>query len=159
MDLSAERTQRILSVVSLSLALGLIVTGCNETRSAPVSKKPVASETVVVTTPADTKAAQHTNEADSFVAVGGNVRGFDGKGISAARVAISGGGLDGPIFKFTDKTGRFYFENVSKGTLYVVTVRANALVFKTPSQVITVEKEVSDLEFVAEPSAETVAAR
>ncbi len=92
----------------------------------------------------------------SFVSVSGYVRKADGTAIPNARLHISGGDIEGPIFEFTDPSGRFEFTEVATGASYRIAVRANPQIFKIDNRTVTVDHAISDIEFVAQPTAAVV---
>lgn len=89
------------------------------------------------------------NRLDS-VSLSGRVVTPSGDGIRNTRVAISGGNFTEPVFVHTDAVGRFTFDPIPVGHWYVVTVRSKDYDFQKPSQVVTVDETISDIEFVSE---------
>ena len=81
--------------------------------------------------------------------VGGRVSNSAGNGISRVMVRISGGELSEPITTITNPFGYFNFE-VPSGQTYFVTVSSKSYTFSNPTQAITVNDNVSNLNFTAE---------
>lgn len=81
--------------------------------------------------------------------VAGRVTDANGNGISRVYVKVSGGELSEPISLITNPFGYFNFE-VPSGQTYFVTVGSKSHTFANPTQVITVNDNVSNLNFTAE---------
>lgn len=81
--------------------------------------------------------------------VSGRVVNNTGNGLSKIQVKIVGGELSQPLFVVTNPFGYFNFE-VPSGQTYIVTVNSKSYTFSNPSQVISVNENVSDLNFAAD---------
>lgn len=83
------------------------------------------------------------------VVVSGRVVGMKGGGIKNARVTLTGGTLVSPLTVRTDPQGRFTFENVEVGQMYVITVSSKAYGFAENSRVLSLMDNATDLVFQA----------
>jgi len=83
------------------------------------------------------------------VSISGRVTTTEGRGIRNAIMTISGGGLSSPISVHTGPFGRYEFNDIPSGSTYILTVRARRFSFAQPSQVITVNDNLGDLNCVA----------
>lgn len=81
--------------------------------------------------------------------VGGRVSDVNGNGIARVQVKISGGELSEPINLITSPLGYFSFE-VPVGQTYILTVSSKNYTFSNPNQVINVNDNVTNLNFIAE---------
>lgn len=82
--------------------------------------------------------------------VSGRVRTVSGAGIGNARVTISGPGLSEPITVITNNFGHFRFDQVQAGQTYVVTVSAKRYTFSPASRAVSVQQDVTGLDFTSE---------
>ncbi len=90
-----------------------------------------------------------TTAADATIS--GRVVAADGRGISGARVYLSGGELAEPVHMLTNAFGYFSFTGVESGETYLVTVSSKRHSFAQPTRVIDLLDSAFDVDFVAEP--------
>jgi Carboxypeptidase regulatory-like domain len=83
-------------------------------------------------------------------AIGGQVLTNSGSGIRNAVVTISGGNLPQPLTTKTTSFGYYSFSGIPVGGTYIVTVSAKRYAFNNPSQVLNVQDDIADANFVAE---------
>ncbi|MCD9189590.1 MAG: carboxypeptidase-like regulatory domain-containing protein [Pyrinomonadaceae bacterium] len=107
--------------------------------------------------PTDALVVQVDIGADEFYApasapasISGKVTTFEGNGIRNAAVTLSGGNLPAPITVKTGSFGIFTFDNLAVGQTYIVTIESKRYVFTTPTRVVSLESNVTDLNFVSE---------
>ena len=82
------------------------------------------------------------------VAVGGRVQTATGRGIVGAHVTIfSAAGQSGTAI--TSSFGFYRFENVTSGSVYLVSVSSKQHTFEEPTRTILVVDELTDIDFVA----------
>lgn len=86
----------------------------------------------------------------SVTNVGGRVIDAKGNGIQKVSVKLTGGQLTAPLYAVTNPFGFYKFE-VPVWQTYFLTVSAKNYVFSNPTRVITVNDEVTDVIFVADP--------
>lgn len=103
----------------------------------------IAIDDVVVIARAGTTAADAT--------IGGRVVTANGRGISGARVVLTGGDLTEPIFALTNAFGYFNFTDIESGRTYVVTVNSKRYRFTNPSRTVDLSDSAFDVDFVAQP--------
>jgi hypothetical protein len=83
------------------------------------------------------------------VLVEGRVTTADGRGIRNARVSIRGtDGVSRTVI--TGSFGYFRFTDVAAGDTYLLNVFAKQFIFSTPTQILTIVDNVTDLKFTAE---------
>ena len=82
--------------------------------------------------------------------ISGRVMTADGIAIRNAEVTVTGNSLTTPLRVSTSSFGYFSFDGLQTGETYVVTVNSRRYTFQTPSQVISLIDNVSDLDFVAD---------
>jgi len=87
----------------------------------------------------------------SGVSVSGRVTTADGRGIRGAIVTVTGNSLSTPINVATGVNGRYLIEGLTAGETYVVTIRSRRFVFANPSRIFTLNDNVIDADFVADP--------
>lgn len=85
------------------------------------------------------------------VSLNGRVMTANGQGIRDAVVTIDGGGLSAPRRMRTVTFGYFRFDDLSSGQTYIVTVNSRRYAFAVPTRLVTLEDNVSDFDFAAEP--------
>jgi hypothetical protein len=85
------------------------------------------------------------------VSLSGRVVASDGRGISNARVTISGGGLSSPIVYLTGRRGDYHFDTLEAGQTYVVTVSQPRFTFRQPTYTVTMNDNLSNANFVGQP--------
>lgn len=71
-----------------------------------------------------------------------------GNGIAGVVVEISGGEMLSPLRIETDSSGAFIFEGLRVGHAYIITVRARKFAFAQPSRVITLQNDLTGLNFI-----------
>lgn len=87
----------------------------------------------------------------AIVGVGGRVTTADGRGLGNTRVSVvlpSGESR----FAMTNQFGYYRFDELEVGQAYVVQVSNKSYTFANGSQLVTVNSEVEDLNFVADPA-------
>jgi len=83
--------------------------------------------------------------------ISGRVLTADGRGISNAKVVITGNSLTEPRIAQTGSLGWFTFDGLRVGETYVVTVNSQRFTFSAPSRVISLVDNVVDADFIADP--------
>lgn len=83
--------------------------------------------------------------------INGRVLTADGRGIRNAIISVSGGNLTQPIFVRTGSFGYYSIEGLDAGQTYVLTINSKRFIFSNPSVVVTLEDNVSEVNFTAEP--------
>lgn len=83
--------------------------------------------------------------------ISGRVMTASGQGIRNAHVVITGNSLSEPLVTATGSFGYFTFNGLQTGQTYVVTINSQRYTFSTPSRVISLVDNVTDVDFVAEP--------
>ncbi|MBK7392757.1 MAG: carboxypeptidase regulatory-like domain-containing protein [Chloracidobacterium sp.] len=86
-------------------------------------------------------------QANPNVSISGRVFINSGRGITNARVTLSGGNLTTPIVVFTGRYGSFRFENIQAGHTYTVSVLSRRFTFSQPVQMISVMNNITDIVF------------
>lgn len=81
------------------------------------------------------------------VTISGRVVSSDGRGIRNASVSISGGALAEPINVRTGTHGEFSFADIPAGNTYAVTVSARRFTFESATQIISVQDNISEVNF------------
>jgi subtilisin-like proprotein convertase family protein len=72
------------------------------------------------------------------------------RGITNARVTVSGGSLAQPIVAVTGRNGAYVVSGLTAGETYLVTVSARRFTFEEPSRVITLNDNLSGIDFNAQ---------
>lgn len=85
------------------------------------------------------------------VSISGRVMTADGSGINKARITITGNSLTEPRVTLTGGFGYYTIDGLQAGETYVVTVGSKRFTFQMPSRVITLDDNVTGLDFVADP--------
>jgi len=85
------------------------------------------------------------------VSLSGRVATSEGAGIRNARVTISGNSLPEARVTTTGSFGYFSFDDLRAGETYVVTVNSQRYTFTTPSRVITLVDNLTEVDFTADP--------
>ena len=80
--------------------------------------------------------------------VGGRVVDGKGNGIPRVSVMISGGELTDPLYATTNSFGRYSFD-VPVGQTYFVTVSSRKYTFENPTQIVTVNDNITNEDFIA----------
>lgn len=83
--------------------------------------------------------------------ISGRVLTAGGLPIANVRVILSGGQLPEPINVYTGHLGIYYFLDVPVGQNYVITVKSRRFFFAKPSHLFTLNDDLIDQDFVAEP--------
>ena len=89
--------------------------------------------------------------ATANFSLGGRVLTSGGNGISNATVTISGGNLPSPVTLTTGSFGYYNFTGLQSGQTYTVTVALKRGTLAQSSRTITLQNNVSDFDFTAEP--------
>lgn len=84
------------------------------------------------------------------VSLGGRIMTADGRGLTNAKVSISGGDLPAPRLTLTGRSGAYSFEGLTAGESYIVTVNSRRFVFSEPSRLVNLVDSVSNVDFVAD---------
>ena len=74
----------------------------------------------------------------------------EGIAIRNAEVTVTGNSLITPLRVTTSSFGYFTFDGLQTGETYVVTVNSRRYTFQTPSQVISLMDNISDMDFIAD---------
>ncbi len=86
------------------------------------------------------------------LSLGGRILRAGGSGgIRNAVVTLSGGNLPAPVRMQTGSFGFYNFQGLQSGLTYTVTVSTKKYVLAQPTRMITLQANVSDFDFVAEP--------
>ena len=80
--------------------------------------------------------------------IGGRVVDGKGNGVSRVSVMISGGELTEPLYATTNSFGGYSFD-VPSGQTYFVTVSSRKYYFENPTQVVTVNDNITNEDFIA----------
>lgn len=83
--------------------------------------------------------------------LGGRVVTAGGRGIRNVLVTVSGGGLEQPRIARTGAFGYYSFDNLQAGETYVVTVSGKRYTFQVPSRIVTLNDQLADVDFTANP--------
>lgn len=83
--------------------------------------------------------------------IGGRVLTADGRGIRNAIVVITGGNLNEPRMVATGTFGYYEIDHLEVGHTYFVTVNSKRFVFTTPTVIVTLEDNIAELNFQAQP--------
>ncbi|MBA2379091.1 MAG: proprotein convertase P-domain-containing protein [Blastocatellia bacterium] len=81
--------------------------------------------------------------------VSGRVNATNGRGAAGVRMTLTGGNLTEPIAVDTNTFGSFSFENVPAGQTYIITAESKGYTFENPVQVVTLDEDLTDLQFIA----------
>ncbi|HEX8367991.1 MAG TPA: right-handed parallel beta-helix repeat-containing protein [Pyrinomonadaceae bacterium] len=84
------------------------------------------------------------------VSVGGRVLTADGRGIYKARISLTDATGETRT-ALTNPLGSFRFGNVPAGQTYIITTQHKSYRFVSPTQVLSVSEELSDVDFTASP--------
>ncbi len=82
--------------------------------------------------------------------ISGQVLTSGGSGIRNVIVTITGGSLPQQITTTTSSFGYYNFSGVPVGGTYIVTVQAKRYAFNNPSQVLNVQDDIADANFIAQ---------
>jgi hypothetical protein len=83
--------------------------------------------------------------------ISGRVLTSNGNGIRNAVVSLSGGTLTQPVIVQTGPFGSYSFDNLQVGQTYFMQVSAKRFRFSSPSRIITLQDNLEDLNFIANP--------
>ncbi len=83
--------------------------------------------------------------------ISGRVTTADGQGIRNAKVTVTSNSLAASKVAATGSFGYFTFDSLSTGEMYIVTVNSKRYTFSTPSRVISLNENIADADFIAEP--------
>lgn len=83
-------------------------------------------------------------------AIGGQVLTPNGGGIKGVIVVLTGGNLTAPIYAQTNTFGYYRLPEVPAGQTYVITVNSKRYTFATPSQIVNLQENLLDLDFVSD---------
>jgi hypothetical protein len=86
----------------------------------------------------------------ALVKVSGRILTADGRGIRNVSITMMGASGETRM-AFSTSFGYFTFENVQVGEVYILTVRAKQFRFSQSSMAISVQEELSDISFIADP--------
>lgn len=81
----------------------------------------------------------------------GRVTTAAGRGVPFARLTVTGGNLPEPITVTANAFGYYKFAALPAGQTYVVSVSSKRSTFAEPSRIVSLDADVSDADFVAEP--------
>lgn len=87
----------------------------------------------------------------SPVSLSGRVLTSGGGGIRNTLVTLTGGNLPAPVTVQTGSLGYYTFSGLTFGQTYTVTVQTRRYVVAQPTRMITLQSNVSDFDFIAEP--------
>jgi hypothetical protein len=85
------------------------------------------------------------------LSLGGRVLTAGGGGLRNAVVTISGGNLPAPVTVKTGSFGYYNFSGLQPGLTFTVTVSTKKYVLTQPTQMITLQTNVNNFDFLAEP--------
>jgi hypothetical protein len=81
------------------------------------------------------------------VSLAGRVTSSEGRGITNVRVTVTGASLAEPISIVTGRSGQYVIEGLTAGETYVVSVSSRRFVFDVSSQVVTLNDNLSGVDF------------
>ncbi len=84
------------------------------------------------------------------VSVSGRILNPEGRGVTNATVTVSGGSLAAPRVVSTGRSGGYSFAGLTAGETYVITAVARRYAFASPTRVVTMFDNLTDVDFVAE---------
>lgn len=84
--------------------------------------------------------------------ISGRVTTADGRPIKNVVVSVSGSGLPEPITILTNQFGRYSFDDLPSGQLYVVSVSSKRFAFSNSTRVINLEDDFLGADFIADGS-------
>ncbi|MBP7415665.1 MAG: hypothetical protein KA831_03350 [Pyrinomonadaceae bacterium] len=90
-----------------------------------------------------------TAQAMRNVSIGGRVLVNGGRGITNARVTLSGGNLMTPRIVFTGRYGLFSFTDIEAGHTYSISVQTRRFSFPQPTQMVSATDNITDIVFQA----------
>lgn len=96
-------------------------------------------------------AAGVRNVTASTASISGRVTTAGGNGIRNANMILTGNSLPAPLIVQTGSFGTYSFDNLRVGETYVLQVGAKRFRFTNPTHVITLQGDITDMDFVANP--------
>lgn len=84
------------------------------------------------------------------VSVSGRILNSEGRGVTNATVTLSGASLATPRVISTGRSGSYSFAGLIAGETYVITAVARRYAFSSPTRVVTMFDNLTDVDFVAE---------
>ena len=81
--------------------------------------------------------------------ISGRVLTAAGRGIGKTVVTVSGGSLARPITALTNAFGYYAIEGLEAGMTYSVSVSAKGIAFANPTQIVTVQDELANVDFTS----------
>jgi hypothetical protein len=87
----------------------------------------------------------------STASIWGRVTTANGAGIRNAAMILTGNSLPAPVVVQTGSFGTYSFDNLRVGETYVLQVGAKRFRFTNPTHVITLQGDIADMDFVANP--------
>jgi hypothetical protein len=87
----------------------------------------------------------------STASISGRVTTANGNGIRNAAMILTSNSLSAPIIVQTGSFGSYSFDNLRVGETYVLQVGAKRFRFTNPTHVITLQGDIADMDFVANP--------
>jgi hypothetical protein len=100
---------------------------------------------------ADIGAVEALAPTSAAVSLSGRVFSAEGMAIRGATVTIYGGSLVASITVSTGTFGAFAFSGMRAGETYIVMVHSGRYAFAEPVRTVTLNEDLTDLEFVAAP--------
>lgn len=89
----------------------------------------------------------------TVLAAGATIRGrvmnSSGRGVMGTTVTLIGGTFLMPVYARTNPFGYYTFTNIPTGHAYVVSVSSKSLYFPEPSRVISLDDDISGVDFIA----------
>lgn len=82
--------------------------------------------------------------------IGGRILTPNGGGIKGAAVVLTGGSLPAPVYAQTNNFGAYRLPEVPVGQTYVITVSSKRYSFSNPSQIVNLQENLADLDFVSD---------
>jgi hypothetical protein len=95
--------------------------------------------------------AENQTVVAANASISGRVMTSNGNGIRNAVVTLSGGTLTQPVSVQTGTFGSYSFENLQVGQTYFLQVGAKRFRFSSPSRIITLQDNLEDMNFIANP--------
>ncbi len=83
------------------------------------------------------------------VSLSGRVKSAEGRGITNARVTVTGPTLAEPRSVITDRRGEYSVEGLPAGSTYVVSVAARRFTFNDATRVVTINDNLTGVDFTA----------
>lgn len=79
----------------------------------------------------------------------GRVSNAGGRGVMGVVVTLTGGTFLQPVYARTNPFGYYTFVDIPTGHAYVVSVSSKSLYFPEPSRIVSLDDNVSDIDFIA----------